>query len=83
MAAGKPDTPGNSAVLGEAKRWEKTQALPQVINHFIVSSVLDRDLEPPMERMDHRNAITLTYKRLVFLTVRQKQIYLCVCKLFQ
>ena len=36
----KLDTPGNSAVLGEMQRWEKTQALPQVVKHFIVGCML-------------------------------------------
>lgn len=31
---GKPDTPGNSAVLEEVKRWEETPAPSQVINRF-------------------------------------------------
>lgn len=74
----KPDTPGNSAILGDMKRWEKTQALPRVMNHFIVDCELRQgagvangeDVPPKRDRLKPR--------RPVFLTVRQKRIYLCV-----
>lgn len=42
---------------GGPKRREETQALLQVINHFIVSCVLGQGAGPPGERMCHRNAI--------------------------
>lgn len=74
---GKSDTPGNGATLGDMKRWEKTQALPWVMNHFIVDCELRRgagvadgeDVPPKCDRLKPR--------RPIFLTVRQKRTYLC------
>lgn len=40
MADGKLDTPENSFLLNETRCWEKSGALLQVINYFIVRCML-------------------------------------------
>lgn len=74
---GKPDTPGNGAILGDMKRWEKTQALLQVINHFIVAVCCDR-AEVAMERMYHRNAISSNHTRPSFFSETETHLSVCV-----
>ena len=77
----KLDTPGNSTVLREMQRWEKTQALRRVVKHFIVAACWDREPESPVERTRPRNVIASNCTRPIFPMARQT--FFSVCKLFQ
>lgn len=68
---GKPDTPGNGATLGDMKRWEKTQALPRVMNHFIV------DCEPRRGATEMRSPQTTEAR----FSHSETETNLSVCKL--